>query len=157
MVTTESLAIKVRTSAQETMPGHSASRRLFTLSMKSKPLSVWFGIAFFSGDWPEVEFRSRDASHPWKANFHSQSLDSTWHSTVASNNEKSEKNSWSLIRWDTYPDKAIMEVHSNEGGGQWWGITDVLFNIVSHNLLSFRTALSIKIHLQLSMSWAYKY
>ena len=61
MVTTESLATKVRISAQETMPGHSASRSFFTLSMKSKPLSVRFGIAFFS---EEVEFRSKDASQP---------------------------------------------------------------------------------------------
>ncbi|KAE8690922.1 hypothetical protein F3Y22_tig00110893pilonHSYRG00742 [Hibiscus syriacus] len=35
-----------RISAQDTTPGHSASRRLFTVSMKAMPLSVWFGIAF---------------------------------------------------------------------------------------------------------------
>lgn len=63
MATIESLAARVRISAHETTPGHSASTRLFILSMKSKPLTVRFGGAFFSACWL-VEFRSTDPSHP---------------------------------------------------------------------------------------------
>lgn len=48
MCTIESLAAKAIISAQETTPGHSASTRLFILSMKSKPLTVRFGGASFS-------------------------------------------------------------------------------------------------------------
>ena len=51
-------------SAQETTPGHSASRRLFTLSMKPKPLSVRFGAASFSAWFVFVEFISTEASQP---------------------------------------------------------------------------------------------
>jgi len=65
VATTASLATKAITSAQETTPGHAASNRLLTLSMKSKPLSVTFGVANFSVWLPlEVVFRSRDASQP---------------------------------------------------------------------------------------------
>lgn len=63
MATIESLAVKARTSAQETTPGHSASILLFILSMNSKPLRVRFGGAFFSAVLA-VEFRSTDPSHP---------------------------------------------------------------------------------------------
>ncbi|KAJ1428159.1 hypothetical protein SESBI_09164 [Sesbania bispinosa] len=38
MPTTKSLVAKAIMSAQETIPGHSASTRLFILSMKSKAL-----------------------------------------------------------------------------------------------------------------------
>ena len=65
MATIESLATKAMISAQETMPGHSASTRLFTLSTKSKPPSDRFGRASFSAWLFEVEFRSTDASHRW--------------------------------------------------------------------------------------------
>jgi len=64
MATTLSLATKVRISAQDTIPGHSALSRLLTLPMKSKPLSVRFGLAAFSGCSPEVVFNSTDASQP---------------------------------------------------------------------------------------------
>ena len=60
----ESLATKATISAQETMPGHSASTKLFTLSMKSNPLSVKFGAATFSVWFPEVKFKSTDPSQP---------------------------------------------------------------------------------------------
>lgn len=63
MAAIESLADKAMISAQETTPGHSASTRLFILSMKSKPLTVRFGGAFFSACW-FVEFRRTDPSHP---------------------------------------------------------------------------------------------
>lgn len=66
VATIESLATKVRASAQETTPGHSASRSFFTLSMKSNPLSVRFGVEAFSAWLPDVELISTDASHPWK-------------------------------------------------------------------------------------------
>ena len=64
VATMESLATKARVSAQETIPGHSASRRLLTLSMKSKPLSVRFGVASFSAWLFDVEFTSTDPSQP---------------------------------------------------------------------------------------------
>lgn len=66
VATIESLATKATVSAQETTPGHLASRRLFTLSMKSKPLSVRFGPPSFSAVLLDVEFRSTDPSQPWK-------------------------------------------------------------------------------------------
>jgi len=66
MVTTASLATKAMISAQDTTPGHSASSKLFTLSMKEKPFSVRFGFAVFSVWFPAlVEFRRTDASQPW--------------------------------------------------------------------------------------------
>lgn len=64
MATIESLATNAIISAQETTPGHSASSKLFTLSMKSKPLTVRFGGASFSAWFPEVEFTRIDASQP---------------------------------------------------------------------------------------------
>jgi hypothetical protein len=64
VATMESLATKARVSAQETIPGHSASRRLLTLSMKSKPLIVRFGVASFSAWLFDVEFTSTDPSQP---------------------------------------------------------------------------------------------
>lgn len=64
VTTTESLATSAMMSAQETIPGHSASTAAFTLSMKSKPLRVWFGVAVFSAWVLEVEFRRTDASQP---------------------------------------------------------------------------------------------
>jgi len=65
VATTASLATKATMSAQETTAGQAASNRLLTLSMKSKPLSVKFGVATFSG-WLllEVVFKSTDASQP---------------------------------------------------------------------------------------------
>lgn len=64
MTTMESLATKARMSAQETMPGHSASTTLFTLSMKSKPLRVRFGVPSFSAWLLEVESIRTDPSQP---------------------------------------------------------------------------------------------
>ena len=66
VTTMESLATKAMISAQETMPGHSASSKLFTLSMKSNPLTVKFGEASFSVWFPvlEVKFRRTDPSQP---------------------------------------------------------------------------------------------
>jgi len=66
----ESLATKATMSAQETMEGHSASNKLFTLSMKSNPLSVRFGFAVFSVALPDsaVKFKRTDASQPYNNN-----------------------------------------------------------------------------------------
>lgn len=67
VATIESLATKVTISAQETMPGHSFSSRLFAPSIKPNPLIVRFGIANFSVWLPELEvkFSKIDASQPW--------------------------------------------------------------------------------------------
>ena len=64
MATMVSLVTKERTSAQDTTPGHSASSKLLTLSMKSKPLSVRFGGASFSAWLFEVVLIRTDASQP---------------------------------------------------------------------------------------------
>ena len=52
-----------------------------------------------------------------------------------------------------YPDKAIMEMHSNERGCEWRGIVDVVMDKVFNNFLGFWAALGIEIQLQLSLSW----
>jgi hypothetical protein len=61
--TTPSLAATARMSAQETIPGHTASTCALMLSKTSKPLGfrVWFGIWFCS---PDVSFSRTDASQP---------------------------------------------------------------------------------------------
>ncbi len=103
MATIESLATKAMISAQETMPGHSASTRLFTLSTKSKPLSDRFGKASFSAWLFEVEFRSTDASHPWiKPNMNFYVYDCQVEKVDVKRR----------VEFDTNPDKAVMEVHS---------------------------------------------
>lgn len=61
---TASLATNARVSAQETTPGHSASNNAFTLSMKSKPRRVEFGMASFSAVLLLVELSSREPSQP---------------------------------------------------------------------------------------------
>lgn len=66
VATMASLATNVIMSAQDTMPGHAVSTRLLTLSMKAKPLTVRFGVASLSAWFPEVAFRSTDASQPCK-------------------------------------------------------------------------------------------
>jgi hypothetical protein len=61
---TASLAMSARMSAQETVSGHAASTAALTLSMKSKPRSVWFGCASFSAVLLPVVFRRTEPSHP---------------------------------------------------------------------------------------------
>lgn len=64
VTTTESLATRAMMSAQETIPGQAASTVALTLSTKSNPLRVRFGVAAFSVWLLEVEFRRTDASQP---------------------------------------------------------------------------------------------
>ena len=61
---TESLAAKVRTSAQDTIPVHFFFTSAFILSMTSKPDKVRFGIACFSVVLLLVEFNKIEASQP---------------------------------------------------------------------------------------------
>ena len=50
-------------SAQETIPGHSASKAAFKASMNSYPLTERLAPAFFSEEVPAIRI---DASHPLK-------------------------------------------------------------------------------------------
>jgi len=65
VATTASLAVKAMISAQETVLGHTFSRRALILSTKPNPLSVRFGGASLSA-LPDVEFINTDPSHPLK-------------------------------------------------------------------------------------------
>ncbi|CAA6654203.1 unnamed protein product [Spirodela intermedia] len=53
-----------RTSAQETIPGHTASTAAFACSTTSKPCSVRLGPASFSAVLLVVVFSSTEASQP---------------------------------------------------------------------------------------------
>ncbi|KAH0470498.1 hypothetical protein IEQ34_000221 [Dendrobium chrysotoxum] len=64
-MTTESLAVMAKISAQETTPGQAFSTAAFILSITSNPLTDWlFGPAFFSPVKLGVSSRSKDPSQP---------------------------------------------------------------------------------------------
>lgn len=64
-MTTESLAVMAKISAQETTPGQTFSTAVLILSMTSKPLAEFlFGIAFFSPVKFDVSSRNKEASQP---------------------------------------------------------------------------------------------
>jgi len=64
MTPTASLAVRAIISAQETIPGHSASRRDLMRSIKSNPRRVLFGTPDFSAWLVLVELIRTEASQP---------------------------------------------------------------------------------------------
>lgn len=138
--TTASRDARAMISAQETIPGHWASSTALIASMKPNPLTVRLGVESLSA-FPDVEFISTDPSQPYMYISVIKSVAKQINITLCKMGKKI-----------VYPNKTIVEMHSQESSSKRRGIRNVVWNKILNNFFSVWTCIGIEVHLQLSLN-----
>lgn len=139
---TESRAARAKISAHDTFPGQICSNLPLISSITSYPVNDLLGIESFSAVLFPVESKRIEASQPY------QKTHTQYFCKKVMNEERiiiNQSRSWFSLYRNSYPKKAIMEMHPQKLSRQWRINSYMLPCYFSNDFLCMGTALTIKI------------